>query len=99
MPSYVRHRRAGWGTTGEEAASAQAGMALTHRDQLACEAQHVAIGLGQAPVEPRKLIVLRVGIVVAALAAQHLVACEDHRYTLAQEQDRHQILSLTPTQG
>ena len=38
------------------------------------------------PVEPRDLVVLAVGVVVAALGAAELVAAEQHRHALRQQQ-------------
>ncbi len=51
------------------------------------------------PVEPADLVVLAVGVVVAALAAAHLIAPEDHRHALAEQHRRQHVLLLSQTQG
>jgi hypothetical protein len=71
-------------------------VALAERDQLPHEAQHAAVALDEPPVEPGEIVVLAIGVVVAALAAQHLVAGEDHGHSLAQEQDGHEVPGLAP---
>src|SRR5207244_8689026 len=43
-------------------------------------------GMGLLPVAPRDLVVLRVGVVVAALGAAELVAAQQHRRAEREEQ-------------
>ena len=45
------------------------------------EAMHIGVLRHQGPVEPARLVVLAVGVVVAALGAPHFVAHENHRHT------------------
>src|SRR5437764_1302882 len=49
--------------------------------------------LPERPVDPGELVVLAVGVVVPPLAAAHLVAAQEHRHTLGQE-DRGQEVAL-----
>ena len=49
------------------------------------------VRLGKAPVEPGDLVVLAIGVVVAALRAAELVAGQQHRHALRQEQRREQV--------
>ena len=49
----------------------------------------------QRPVEPRHLVVLAIGVVVAALGAPAFVPHQQHRHALAQQERRQHILDLT----
>ena len=51
-----------------------------------------------APVDPGDLVVLAVGVVVAALGAAALVAGGDHRHAVGQAERRHQVRGLPPAQ-
>src|SRR5215470_330772 len=46
------------------------------------------------PVNPGDLVVLAVGVVVALLGAAHLVACEQHRDSLREQQRREEVALL-----
>ena len=46
------------------------------------------------PVDPRQLVVLAVGVVVAALGAADLVAGQEHRHALRQQQRREEVALL-----
>ena len=50
------------------------------------------------PIEPTDLIVLAVGVVVAALGAAHLIAHEHHRSPLREQQDGEEIADLATAQ-
>ena len=55
--------------------------------QLADELGHVVAGLAERrPVDPADLVVLAIGVVVAALAVADLVAGEQERDALRQQQ-------------
>ena len=61
---------------------------------------HVAeVLVDVVPVEPRELAVLAVGVVVAVLGAAELVAAEDHRHALRQQQRREDVAPLAGAQG
>src|SRR5271163_3007937 len=49
----------------------------------------------QIPIQPRDLIVLTIGIVVAPLRAAEFVASENHRRSLRQQQRGHHVAYLT----
>ena len=51
------------------------------------------------PVEPRDLVVLAVGVVVALLGAAELVAAEQHRHALRQQQRGDEVAPLPGPQG
>ena len=54
--------------------------------------------LRERPVDPGDLVVLAVGVVVAALRARELVAGEQHRRSLRQQQRREQVAHLPSAQ-
>ena len=56
------------------------------------------VGVDVFPIEPGDLVVLAVGVVVAALGASELVAAEQHRNALGEQQGRHQVAALTSPQ-
>src|SRR6202023_1970215 len=53
----------------------------------------------QRPVEPGGLVVLAVGVVAAPLGPTELVAAEQHRDTLGQQQRREEVALLPATQA
>ena len=65
-------------------------------DQAARELQQILVG--RFPVEPRDLVVLAVGVVVAVLRAADLVAAEQHRHALRQQQRRQEVAHLAVAQ-
>src|SRR6185503_4056 len=64
--------------------------------ELARERDELVVAV--LPVEPRDLGVLAIAVVVAVLGAAHLVAAEQHRYALRQEQRREEVALLAPAQ-
>ena len=75
------------GLAGEEAAAAQDRVVAAQPHHRAGELEERLLVLAEVPVDPRDLVVLAVGVVVALLGAAELVAVADHRHALA-EQDR-----------
>ena len=71
-------------------------MRVAEADEPLREGQQAAVLV--VPVEPRDVVVLAVGVVVAALGAADLVAAEHHRHTLAEQQRRHQVPLLALAQ-
>ncbi len=69
-------------------------MLLAEGDHPREEAHHSGVLLGQLPVEPADLVVLAVGVVVAALGAAELVAAQEHGDPLAGEEDGGEVLDL-----
>ena len=59
--------------------------------------QRLVVGV-ELPVEPGDLVVLAVGVVVAALGAADLVAAEQHRHALRQEQRGEEVALLPRAQ-
>src|SRR5690606_4405551 len=57
------------------------------------------LAIGTFPVNPRELVVLTVRIVVAALGAAQLVAVDDQRRPLRQDQRRERVAFLLPPSG
>jgi hypothetical protein len=47
-------------------------------DQQSDEPEHVGVLQNQAPVEPARFIVLAVSVVIALLAAPHLITHDKH---------------------
>ena len=62
------------------------------------ERRAAAPGLVGRPVDPGQLVVLAVGVVVAALGAAHLVAVQDHRHALRQQQRGEEVALLAGAQ-
>ncbi len=85
------HRRAG-----EEPLAAEGRVLLPKPDQRRGELRQRPVGL--VPVHPGDLGVLRVGVVVAVLGATELVAVQDHRHALAQQQRGQQVALLAGAQ-
>ena len=72
----------------QEAPALQARVLAAQRDEAAREVEQAAAAVVERPVEPGELVVLAVGVVVAALGAAHLVAAQQHRDALRQQQRR-----------
>ena len=68
-------------------------------DHAAGEAQHVAAGFVETPVEPRDLIVLAVGIVVPTLGAGEFIPVGNHRHALGEEQGGHHVALRALSRG
>src|SRR5262249_46733822 len=66
-------------TAEEELALLQDRVAAAECDRLAEEFKNIGVLVQPAPVVPADLVVLAVGVVVAVLGAQELVAAEHHR--------------------
>ena len=64
-------------------------MLAPQRDQPSSEFEQ--LGVGVLPVEPRDLVVLAPGVVVAALRAPELVAAEQHGDALGEKQRREKV--------
>src|SRR5262249_42883383 len=60
---------------------------------------HVVVGAAEArPVDPAGRIVLAIGVVVAALAVADLVAGEQHRHALRQQDRAQEVAAQLPPQ-
>src|ERR1051326_1247016 len=60
-------------------------------DQPPRESEHALDAVGDLPVVPGDLVVLAPGVVVAALRARELVAPEQHRHALREEERRQEV--------
>src|SRR6188768_128806 len=77
----------------------QNGVRLANRDQPARElAKAAALGSDILPVEPVYRVVLRVGVVVAALGMAEFVAGQDHGRPLGEQKRRQEIALLARAQ-
>src|SRR5687767_15171448 len=72
----------------------QDGEVLAERDQAAGEFEKDLLAIVETPIHPRDLVVLAIGVVVAALRAPHLVAGEEHGHSLRKEQRRKEVAFL-----
>src|SRR4029077_8645266 len=81
-----------------EPAPAQRGMISSERNHLLEELEDVLVGLELTPIQPSNFIILVIGIVVAELSIQELVAGAKHRRTVGQEEQAAEILYLLPAQ-
>src|SRR5581483_2970800 len=78
----------------EPALPAEHGMRLAERDQAANEGEERRARLAVRPVEPRQPVVLAVRVVVALLRAPDLVAAEQHRDALREEERGEEVALL-----
>src|SRR5206468_2445765 len=67
-------------------------------DQALHILDQVAIILLEPPVNPAQLVVLAIRVVVATLCSAELIACQEHRNTLREEQAGQQITRLAGAQ-
>src|ERR1035438_3414165 len=65
------------------------------RDQQLHEPEDIRIFAKQVPVEPTRIVVLAVGVVVPALATPHLIAHNKHGHTSGQHQRCEKVLHLS----
>ena len=73
-------------------------MVAAKLNELAHERQQFQVRLGQRPIDPTNLVILAIGIVVAVLGVAHLIARNEHRHSLRQQQRGEQIALLTCSQ-
>src|SRR5918993_1482214 len=71
----------------------------TNTDQPLHECMEVVIPRGERPVVPAEIVVLTVGVVVAALGAANLIAAEKHRRALRQEEGGEKVPLLPGAHG
>ena len=83
----------------EEAAALKDGMVQAETDEVGREVEEPASGGPERPVEPGDLVVLAIGVVVAALRAPDLVAPREHGYALGEEEGGQEISLLAAAQG
>ena len=55
--------------------------------------------IGRSPVEPARFVILRIGIVVASLAAAELIARRQHHRSAREEQCRQKCLHIAAGPG
>src|SRR6185503_20874087 len=79
---------------GQELRAAEHRMLRAEAEKTAGEVEDAAGALVEVPVEPGELVVLAVGVVVPGLRAPELVAGEQHRCPLGEEQRRQEVPGL-----
>src|SRR5688572_24060883 len=84
---------------GKEAPVAQDGVLHAQPDQLPDVGDHALLAVAVVPVDPGDLVILAVGVVVALLRAAELVACEQHRRALREQQRAEHVLHLALAQA
>ena len=62
-------------------------------------AHELGVLLHEAPVKPRDLVVLAIGIIVATLRPTAFIPRQNHRHALAQHERRQHVLDLPRSQG
>src|SRR5699024_10533793 len=91
------------GTSLKEATSSKHRVFTAQSGQEADIAQEVVgflpVEVDTLPVDPRDLVVLAVGVVVASLGASHLVAVRQHDHTLGQVEGGEEVADLAVTQS
>ena len=78
----------------EEASATQHGRPEPQLAKRADEFAQIFRAPGERPVDPADFVVLAVGVVVAALRAAELVAAEQQRHALRQQQRGQEVASL-----
>ena len=78
-----------------EAASAERRVGLAEGDHQPREPEDVAVGVKATPVQPARLVVLVVGVVVAPLCVKELVAGPQHRRAIGEEEQAEEVLRLS----
>ena len=68
-------------------------------DQPLAESQQFRVPPHERPVEPSQRAVVAIGVVVAELRAADLVAHQQHRNPLAEEEQGQGVPDLPPSQG
>src|ERR1700739_142785 len=71
-------------------------MGFPERDHLFEETKNVLIRLELGPVKPTEFVVLVIGIVVAELCVQELIASPEHWYAIRQQKQTAEVLHLFP---
>ena len=99
VPREIRTAQVAIVAMGEMFIVAQHLVLTTELDDLLEVTEDVGILFQIIPIEPRDLVVLTVGIVVALLGVAHLVAREYHGDTLTDHQQGDGVFHLTVTQG
>src|SRR5205807_553352 len=92
VPGDLGHAVAVLVLADQEAAPPQDRIGARQRDGLSHELGEIGVGAGAAPIEPAELVVLAVGVVVAALRAEELVAAEQHRRPAGKQQQAGMVL-------
>ena len=69
-------------------------MGPTKGEHVPGEANDLVVPLAERPVDPARLIVLAVGVVVSALGAAELVPRQEHRHAPRNGQGQQEILDL-----
>ena len=87
------------GRPGEEPAAAEDRVVAAQLDEPLRERDEVELVLVEVPVDPRDLVVLAVAVVVAALGAPELVAVQEHRHALREQEGREHVALLAQSQG
>ncbi len=82
----------------EELRAAEDRVGVAQLDAAPREVEQVGVRLAELPVEPRQLVVLAPGVVVALLGAAHLVAAEQHRDALGEHQRGDEVALLAAAQ-
>src|SRR3990172_3048359 len=82
----------------EELAPLQDRVALGQGNGLLKESEDVLVFRKIVPIEPADLVILAISVVVAVLAAQELVAAEDHRRAGGEQQAADVVLDQLPSQ-
>ena len=98
QPRQVLGRRVPDVVADQEARPLQDGVAGAQLDQPAREVGERPPPIVQLPVDPRQVVVLAVGVVVAALGAAQLVARQQHGDALREEQRGQQVPHLPVAQ-
>src|SRR4029453_6624937 len=73
-------------------------LGFSQAHHLACEVEQPALFGGKIPIEPREGRILATRIVVATLRLTKLIASEQHRYALGEEQSSEKIALLLRAQ-
>ena len=97
FPSFVPcHATGGFASSSKKVRRRSDGCALRKRMSRCVKANSSALRLEERPVHPGGLVVLAVGVVVAALRAAELVPGEQHGDALREEEEGQEVALLPP---
>jgi hypothetical protein len=98
VPVHVVAATGDRGRAVQELSPAEDRMLAPQPAQVGDEVDERMLAAGGGPVQPADRVVLAVGVVVAGLGAAELVAAEEHRDALRQQQRREEVAALAGAQ-
>ena len=83
----------------EKRASPQSRVAFSQGHHFPHETQEIGILGGQAPIDPAHFVILTPGVIVPSLRTEELIAGQEHRHALGDQQGNDEVLGLPQAQA